>query len=285
MFSRPSNSGRILSGICPAALSHELDPAVAGPEVGPGPRTHLSANPLRSPHHACTDCYGALLYRGLQLVAAAAPAPRGLVARLSAPGSLWADAAQPVAGVALLLEDESAPVSGAQPSRLYTVDILTTACPGEPHGMILRTLEAMQKITYPHTSYLCDEGDNPVLKAACERLGVIHVTRTEKKHAKAGNINNALKQATGEIAIILDPDHEPAPFFIDRIIGYFEDPKVGFVQSIQAYRNQDSSIIADAAAQMQYNFYGPIQNANDQALGLFTPNLKANQFERVLVCN
>jgi cellulose synthase (UDP-forming) len=142
-------------------------------------------------------------------------------------------------------------------AREWTVDILTTACPGEPAGMIVRTLMAMKAIHYPHTNYLCDEGDDPYLKSVCASLGVVHVTRSEKKHAKAGNINNALTQATGEIAIVLDPDHEPAPFLIDRVLGYFEDPEVGFVQSVQAYRNQSDSFVARAAAEQTYNFYGP----------------------------
>ena len=146
-----------------------------------------------------------------------------------------------------------------EPKRPYTVDVFTTACPGEPYGMIARTLEAMQKIKYPHTSYLCDEGDDPKLRALCERLGVVHVTRTKKINAKAGNINNALAQSSGEICIILDPDHEPAPYMIDRLVAYFDEPDVGFVQSIQPYRNQNASKIARGAAEMSYHFYGPIQ--------------------------
>ena len=51
--------------------------------------------------------------------------------------------------------------------REWKVDVLTTACPGEPRGMILRTLLAMRAIRYPHTDYLCDEGDYPVLREAC----------------------------------------------------------------------------------------------------------------------
>lgn len=145
------------------------------------------------------------------------------------------------------------------PSRPYSVDVFTTACPGEPKEMIVRTLIAMQKITYPHTSYLCDEGDDPQLREVCRQLGVVHVTRTEKKHAKAGNINNALRQSRGEVCIVLDPDHEPAPFFIDRVIGYFDDPSVGFVQSVQPYRNQHTALVARGAAEMSYHFYGPIQ--------------------------
>ncbi|MCE3277855.1 MAG: family 2 glycosyl transferase [Bacteroidetes bacterium] len=140
----------------------------------------------------------------------------------------------------------------------YTVDILTTACPGEPQEMIIRTLRAMKEIRYPHTNYLCDEGNDPVLKKVCDELGIIHVTRIEKINAKAGNINNALKQATGDIAIVLDPDHVPVPEFIDRVLPYFEDPEIGFVQSVQAYGNQNESIIARGAAEQTYHFYGPM---------------------------
>ena len=140
----------------------------------------------------------------------------------------------------------------------FTVDMLTTACPGEPHKMIIRTIRKMVAVKYPHTTYLCDEGNDPILKAECERLGVVHVTRTEKVNAKAGNINNALKQATGDIAIIMDPDHEPVPEFIDRVLPYFEDKKVGYVQCTQGYYNQPEGFVAKAAAEQTYHFYGPM---------------------------
>ncbi len=142
--------------------------------------------------------------------------------------------------------------------RKWTVDVLTTACPGEPRGMILRTLRAMKAIRYPHRDVLCDEGDDPLLREACRQLGITHVTRKIKTDAKAGNINNALAQCTGEIAVVLDPDHEPSPDLIDRVLGYFEDEGVGFVQSVQAYRNQKDSFVADGAAKQTYLFYGPI---------------------------
>lgn len=145
--------------------------------------------------------------------------------------------------------------------RKFTVDILTTACPGEPHEMIIGTLRAMQAVRYPHTSYLCDEGDDPVLKKVCEELGVIHVTRIEKKDAKAGNINNALKIAKGDICIILDPDHEPFPELIERVLSYFENPEVGFVQSVQAYKNRKESLVALGACEQTYHFYGPMMMA------------------------
>jgi cellulose synthase (UDP-forming) len=142
--------------------------------------------------------------------------------------------------------------------RNWRVDILTTACPGEPPEMIIKTLRAMQAIRYPHKSYLCDEGDDPFLKNACEELGVIHVTRRIKVNAKAGNINNALKQADGEICVVLDPDHVPVPEFLDRVLPYFEDHSVGYVQCVQGYSNHSESFIARGAAEQTYHFYGPM---------------------------
>ncbi|MBL0359133.1 MAG: glycosyltransferase [Chitinophagaceae bacterium] len=145
-----------------------------------------------------------------------------------------------------------------QATKIYTIDVLTTYCAGEPQDMLEETLTAIQKMTYPHTAWCCDEADDPNVKAMCQRLGVRHITRTIKVNAKAGNINNALKQATGELCLVMDPDHIPAPDFLDAVVGYFEDPKVGYVQIVQGYYNQQESLVAKGAAQQTYQFYGPM---------------------------
>lgn len=149
------------------------------------------------------------------------------------------------------------PPSEARP----TVDILTTFCAGEPYEMIRETLTAMQAITYPHTTWLCDEADDPYLKEICRQMGVRHVTRNNRRDAKAGNINNALQYATGELCVVMDPDHVPSPDFLDRVIPYFEDPDIGFVQIVQAYSNIGDNIIAKGAAQQTFQFYGPMMMA------------------------
>ncbi|GAB2514532.1 hypothetical protein GCM10027085_00350 [Spirosoma aerophilum] len=142
--------------------------------------------------------------------------------------------------------------------KQFTVDIFTTFCAGEPYEMITETLTAIQAITYPHKTYLCDEADDPYLRAFCERLGVNHITRTDKKDAKAGNINNALQYSSGELCVVLDPDHVPQPDFLDPIVSHFNNPKVGFVQIVQAYKNNYEGLIAKGAAQQTYQFYGPM---------------------------
>ena len=149
-------------------------------------------------------------------------------------------------------------------NKQWKVDMLTTACPGEPREMIEETLRAMVNVEYPHQNYLCDEGNDPVLKNLCQELGVHHVTRTTRENAKAGNINNALQHAGGEICVIMDPDHVPTPDFLDKVLPYFNEPEVGYVQVVQAYKNQPESLVALGAAEQTYNFYGPYMNAMGQ---------------------
>ena len=141
---------------------------------------------------------------------------------------------------------------------LYTVDVFTTYCKGEPKDMIIKTLSAILNIRYPHNTFLCDESDDPMLRSFCVKHNIHYVTRKLKIDAKAGNINNALKISTADIVLILDPDHVPVPEFLDRVLPYFDNPKVGYVQCIQSYYNQHDSHIARAAAEQSFHFYGPM---------------------------
>jgi cellulose synthase (UDP-forming) len=149
-------------------------------------------------------------------------------------------------------------------TRTWTVDVMTTYCAGEPYDMVLNTLRAIQAMPYPHITYLCDEADDPYLKQQCEALGVRHVTRRIKNDAKAGNINNTLQQATGEICLVIDPDHVPVPDFLDHVLPFFENPSIGFVQCVQGYYNGKESIVAFGATEQTYSFYGPMMTCMGQ---------------------
>lgn len=148
------------------------------------------------------------------------------------------------------------------PAPGLSVDVMTTAAPGEPQPMIQRTLEALVRIRYPHTTYLLDDSHRDELRAAAARLGVQYIRRPRPgQDAKAGNVNHALQRTSGEFVAIFDPDHAPGPEFLDRILGQFKDPRVGFVQSAQAYANQADSLVARGAAEQTYELYGPTMMA------------------------
>ncbi len=139
------------------------------------------------------------------------------------------------------------------------VAIFITSSPGEPLSMFERTLEACWLIRYPHTTYLLDDTRDERFGEVASRFGARYLEIVGLAGAKAGKINRALELTDEEFILVLDPDHIPFPEFLDRVIGYFDDHEIGFVQVSQAYYNQSRSFTANAAAEQTYGFYGPIQ--------------------------
>ncbi len=155
------------------------------------------------------------------------------------------------------------PSPGPAPQGL-SVDVFLTAMPGEPFPMFDTTLRAVQKMTYPHSTYLLDGGDDPALKTLCAEISVTHVNCKGIGGAKAGKINHCLaNHSRGEFVLVLDPDHIPAPDFLDRALPCFTGSRVGFVQVVQAYYNQGKNTVSRAAAEQTFGFYGPLMMGLD----------------------
>jgi cellulose synthase (UDP-forming) len=103
--------------------------------------------------------------------------------------------------------------------------------------MLRRTVLAAMRIHYRHETWLLDDGNRAEIKAIADELGCRYIARTKNTHAKPGNLNNALKYATGDFIAILDADYVGQINFLDRLLGYFTDPLVAFVQCPQGYYN------------------------------------------------
>ena len=125
------------------------------------------------------------------------------------------------------------------PLEDVTVDVFVPSY-NEEVGILRGTLQACLAMDYPHRTYLLDDGNRSEMRQLCEELGVHYITRDNNLHAKAGNLNNAFDQTSGEFVAILDADHIPEPNFLSRMIGYFRDPQLGFVQSPHAFSNFDT---------------------------------------------
>ncbi|HET7475298.1 MAG TPA: glycosyltransferase family 2 protein [Dermatophilaceae bacterium] len=159
------------------------------------------------------------------------------------------------------------------------VALLTTIVPNkEPLEMILGTLHAMKQVRYDGQVdvWLLDEGGDPVVAAECAVIGVNHFSRKGiaeyntksgqfKARTKAGNHNawRAEHEQAYDVVAQMDPDHVPAPEFLERTLGYFSDPDVGFVVAPQVYGNLRESWIAKGAAIQAYVFHGVIQRGGN----------------------
>ncbi|MFD5103225.1 glycosyltransferase family 2 protein [Streptomyces albidochromogenes] len=159
------------------------------------------------------------------------------------------------------------------------VAFLTSFVPGkEPLEMVTKTLEAAVRIRHRGLMHvwLLDEGNDPAVKEVCERLGVHHFSRKgvakwnqakgpHRAKTKHGNYN-AWLDAHGDdydFFASVDTDHVPLPNYLERMLGYFRDPDIGFVIGPQVYGNYDT-FVTKAAESQQFLFHALIQRAGNR---------------------
>jgi cellulose synthase (UDP-forming) len=111
----------------------------------------------------------------------------------------------------------------------------------EPSEVVAATLAGCRALTYPHTTYLLDDGRREEMRELAELAGAQYLTRPDNSHAKAGNINAALGRTDGELVLMLDADHVPMPDALDAMVGYFDDERMALVQSPHDFFNHDSA--------------------------------------------
>jgi len=124
------------------------------------------------------------------------------------------------------------------------VDVLICTY-NEEEAILERTIVGALGMIYPNFRvWVLDDGRRDWLRDLCERAGCRYLSRSTNAHAKAGNINNALRQLAGldekpDFISILDADFVCSSNFLTRAMALFRDPKVGLVQTPQHFYNND----------------------------------------------
>ena len=136
----------------------------------------------------------------------------------------------------------------------------------------IRCAKKCLKMKYPKNRYEIIIGNDctdksiskSIEKFAEKHSGMVKVTRRpNRKGFKAGNLNNMLKYSKGEVIVIFDSDFVPPENFLERTIPYFEDQKVGCVQTRMGYLNPEQNIVTKCASGLLmifHNFAIPLYN-------------------------
>jgi cellulose synthase (UDP-forming) len=120
-----------------------------------------------------------------------------------------------------------------------TVDILIPTY-NEPAFILRRTIIGCQALDYSAKQiYLLDDTHRPEIQALAEELGCEYRMRPDNRHAKAGNLNQAIAQTSGELIVVFDADFIPTKNFLTRTVGFFQDSQVALVQTPQSFYNPD----------------------------------------------
>lgn len=123
---------------------------------------------------------------------------------------------------------------GFQPSVDLLIPIYSESC-----DILEKTLIGANAIDYGNKRiFVLDDSHREEVRALAERYAATYL-KGPRRHAKAGNLNQALGQTEGELVVVFDTDHIPVSTFLKETVPFFADARMGFVQTPHHFYNQD----------------------------------------------
>jgi cellulose synthase (UDP-forming) len=151
-----------------------------------------------------------------------------------------------------------------------TVDIYIPTY-NEPLEVVRASTLAAMNIDWPADKlkvYILDDGKRREFWEFAKVCEIGYIVRPDNKHAKAGNINHALRQTDGEYIAFFDCDHIPTRSFLQVAMGWFgHDERLAMVQTPHHFYSPDPfERNLDTFRQIPNEgalFYGVIQDGSD----------------------
>jgi len=115
----------------------------------------------------------------------------------------------------------------------------------EEYDILRRTIVGATGTSWSNVRvWVLDDGRRPWLRKLAAEHGCHYLTRPDNAHAKAGNINHAIRHVSAlpdppDFISILDADFVPTPHFLSRALTLFREDDVGIVQTPQHFINPD----------------------------------------------
>lgn len=116
----------------------------------------------------------------------------------------------------------------------------------EPPELVLQTLKALRKLDYPNYEVIVldNNTDDPALwrpvEEFCRNDSILRFVHLENWPGfKSGALNHGLDicDPRTSIVAVVDADFIVKADYLDRTVGYFRDPAMGFVQTAQGFRS------------------------------------------------
>lgn len=150
------------------------------------------------------------------------------------------------------------------PAEYYPDVDVFIATHNEEAELLYKTVNACTFMDYPDKQkvhiYICDDGNRPQMEKLAKQLGVGYLGMADNKHAKSGNLNNALSKTSSPLIATFDADMIPQSTFLMKTVPYFllsefikeedvwrlrrddeknDEWKMGLVQTPQSFYNPD----------------------------------------------
>jgi cellulose synthase (UDP-forming) len=190
-----------------------------------------------------------------------------------------------VIGFDIVSHQKTYPLPEVSDDSLPDVDVFIATYNEDPK-LLYKTIQGAVNMDYPDPQkvhiYVCDDGRREEVEELAKDLGVGYFKRDNNAGAKAGNLNNALKQTSSPYVVTFDADMIPAHNFLLETIPYFADAEkknknlpleekieLGFIQTPQTFYNPDlfqhNLLSRKHVSNEQDYFYRCIESAKTQS--------------------
>jgi cellulose synthase (UDP-forming) len=156
------------------------------------------------------------------------------------------------------------------PESWPKVDVFVPTC-NEPLTIVRATVLAAMAMDYPVEKFavhILDDGRREEFRAFADEVGCGYLTRDDNLHAKAGNLNAAMRKTDGEFIVVFDCDHIPTRAFLQLALGWLvAEPRMAMVQTPHHFYSPDPfqrNLAAGTRVPAEGNlFHGLVQDGND----------------------
>jgi cellulose synthase (UDP-forming) len=167
-----------------------------------------------------------------------------------------------------LAEHKATVARYAERGETETIDVFLPSC-GESLALLNNTLGYVSKLEWRGTKvvYVLDDSAREQVRELADYYGFRYIVRPNPgQMKKAGNLTHALGISDGDFIAVIDADFAVRPDFLQETMPYFDDPKIGIVQTAQCFdvRNRSFSYIQRYAGTLQEIFFRFIQPARDR---------------------
>ncbi|MCA1813850.1 MAG: glycosyltransferase [Halobacteriales archaeon] len=134
----------------------------------------------------------------------------------------------------------------------------------EPYDVVSITIARLMAMDYPKDRFMVmvlddssDEAGRNQVQAFCRQVGARYLHRPDRRGFKAGALNYALRRTPRDVELIgvVDADYWVEPDYLRSVVGYFVNPRLGFLQTPQDYRNIEESYLTKQYYNAEAYFY------------------------------
>jgi cellulose synthase (UDP-forming) len=152
------------------------------------------------------------------------------------------------------------------PEHLPSIDVFLPSA-GEEIAVLNNTYRYVAQMRYAGRAevYVLDDADRPEVAELARSYRFNYLVRPDRPHMKkAGNLKHGFEHSDGDLIVIFDADFAPRADFLLELVPYFDDPRVGIVQSPQYFdTGKGMHWLQQSAGSVQESFYRWAQVSRD----------------------